>query len=212
MNGLVRISLGIFLLTTGCIEERKLHLSLPDSEPIKRTLGAFYISNVADKRRFEQNPRKLSTPSVKGYLRTYPKEKLPTIVGRYSSLSNDYWNVMLEEGMTTETSVRRLLETGLKRQGYSITDEFGGEHRMAVEIKQFWAWPVAIIKQEGLFHAIIECDLVIQSGNRSINITVKGHGVEEPRIGSESIWEIVYRAAIGDFMNNLNQELRRHQL
>ncbi|RBP51731.1 YajG family lipoprotein [Arenicella xantha] len=199
--------LAIFTLT-GCVTgTRNIDLDIPQYSNEKNVTGAIYISEIHDKRAFEQKPRAPSTPSVKGDLSATSQDKLSTLIGRqrngYGAAMGD---VALPEGQTVQDKVRELLTIGFESRGYNVVDDENAPNHVTVDIAKFWAW-----FSPGMWSVSFESDLQTQiefdSSSENVTVDVTGYGINKGQVASDANWKLAYERAYLNFLENLDKLL-----
>jgi uncharacterized lipoprotein YajG len=196
------------LLLTGCVTGRRT-IELPITQVGGSTgaKGAIFLSAVEDARVFENKPKEASTPSVDGDVNSLTKEQLATMIGRQrNGYGKALGDIGLNPGDTVVKRTRLLLEEGLRRRGYTVTDNATDPDTMSVKIEQFWAWftpGMWVIS----FDANVACKITITRGGTTKTITVRGYANNKGQVASNANWQLAYQKAFDDFLAKLDTEL-----
>lgn len=136
-------ALGAIFLS-GCAASRsEVEVAVPKPEATP-TKAAVKITEVADKRRFEVNPRSPLTPSVRDN-EIGNKQLIERAVGRKrGGFGNAWGDVVLPEGQTVSGLVTQVLEAALIEKGYAVIPNGAAGYDTALplsaEIIKFWSW------------------------------------------------------------------------
>ena len=128
----------------GCAASRS-ELDVPVAKPsVTPTKAAVKITEVADKRRFEIDPRSPSTPSVRDN-EIHNKDLTARAVGRKRGGWGNAWgDVVLPEGKTVSGLVADVLAAALAEKGYAVIPAgapgYDAALPLSAEILKFWSW------------------------------------------------------------------------
>lgn len=207
-----RVSLTVALivvlaLNAGCATGRRtIALDVPASPVAAASKGAIAITQVTDERHFENKPAQASTPSIDGDVNAVSRDKLKTMIGRQrGGFGAALGDVALTPPATVETESKALIAEGLKRRGYTVGANSGGDS-VDVAIKEFWAWFRPGFA-EIAFEADIRTVLSFTVAGQKRTLEVKGHGREEGQMASDEHWQRAYALAYEDFLKNLDASL-----
>lgn len=210
----ISIVLFFTLFLTGCVTgTRNLdNLAVPDFSAEKSASGDIYIAEILDNRVFEQKPRDPSTPSVRGNLNKTSKEKLATLIGRQrNGYGGAMGDVALPNGGTVQDKVRDLLVAGLESRGYTVVDDSNAPNRLNVSVEKFWAWFTPGFVSVS-FESNLQCEIEFETSSQTQKIAVQGYGLNKGQIASNANWELAYKRAFEDFLQNLDSTLDQNKL
>lgn len=200
----------ICLFASGCVVGRRT-VALPVNSlgSAGGAKGAIFVSNVDDARVFENQPKNASTPSIDGDVTKISQDQRAQMIGRQrNTYGKAMGDIALPEGDSVTKRARALLEEGLRRHGYAIASEATAANTATVKINEFWAWFTpgmwAIT-----FEANVACQITITVGGKSTTLTVRGYALNKGQVASDANWQLAYRKAFDDFLNNLEAELGR---
>lgn len=131
-------------LLGGCAATRS-ELDVPVEKPsVAPTKAAVKITEVADKRHFEVDPRSPMTPSMRGN-EIDNKALTARAVGRKrGGFGNAWGDVVLPEGQTVSGLIAEVLAAALAEKGYAVvakgSPEYDGALPLSAEILKFWSW------------------------------------------------------------------------
>lgn len=143
------ILLAVLTLTTiffesGCATNRGAlditvnSTSNPTSDRVVR------IVRVTDKRLFELDPRKPSTPSLKGGEINDKSITLRAIARKRNGFGMAIGDILLPENRSVEDVVREALTKAFREAGYAVIDGAAGPNNNAIpieaDIEQMWSW------------------------------------------------------------------------
>lgn len=195
-------------LTSGCVVGRRtVALPIPSQPAAASTKGEFRIDAVVDNRKFENKPSEASVPSIDGDIATLSSETKSSMIGRQR---NTYGKAMGDIALPAGDSVikrsRALLEEGLRRRGYTISDSPDAANSASVSIDEFWAW-----FSPGMwavsFEARVTCTLRIKKADGSADLVIRGYGMNKGQVASDSNWQLAYTRAFEDFLAKMGPEL-----
>lgn len=197
------------LSSTACVTgTRNLqNLEIPEYSSDKSAAGSVFIGPIADKRGFEQKPKDPSTPSVKGDLSGVNAETRATLIGRQrNGYGKAMGDVALPVGVTVQDKMHALLKTGLESRGYTVVDDANADTRVAVDINEFWAWfsPGFVSVS---FESKLQSDLSFESAGGKKAISVSGYGLNKGQVASDANWELAFKRAFQNFLENLDKLL-----
>jgi hypothetical protein len=118
-------------------------------------------------------------------------------------------DVAIANGVTVQDQVRELLNNGLSKRGYSVTDS--ADKQLIVDIDKFWAWMVPGFFSVG-FESEVETTLTLQQASQTKTVTVLGKGNNEGQVASDANWKLTYTRAYEAFLQKLDQALEELEL
>ena len=196
-------------LLSGCVVGRRTV-----DAPIPQTTGtsgkgAFYIGSIDDNRVFMDDPGTPSTPSVDGEVNETPKSVLETLIGRQrNSYGMALGDVALPNGETVVTRTRQLLEEGLRRRGFTISDAPDAPYSATVKIDQYWGWATPGFISVSI-ESKIKCTITVKTPQGSHTIVVNGYGIGEAMGANDQLWRTsygnAYTAFLDDFAKQMNE-------
>ncbi|MBX2848508.1 MAG: YajG family lipoprotein [Acidiferrobacterales bacterium] len=189
------------LSTTACVTgTREITLELPTADTQASKVGAIYIASLEDKRVFEQKPKKPEVPSVSGKLDSKSESELSSYVGRQrNGYGGAMGSVALAGGKTVQDEVRAVLSQSLESRGYEILSAPASDAKtIEVAIKKFWAWMVPGFVSVG-FES--EVELSLEANNKTAQAYGKGNN--EGQVASNANWELTYKRAYQELLDNL---------
>ncbi len=197
----------LFVLSGCVVGRRTISLNVPSYGASDLSKGDVYLGGIEDQRFFQNNPRAPSTPSIDGDVNAMSAAEKAKMVGRQrGGFGNAMGDVALEGDDTVMKQTRALLEEGLKRRGYRISQDPNAKYRIDTTIKEFWAWftPGAFTVK---FEARVNCDVKIDGNSRTEEIVVSGYGLNHGQIASDANWALAYERAFNDFLENFESAL-----
>lgn len=196
--------------SSGCVVGRRsIALEVPTAQSVPASKGTVAIASITDSRAFQNKPGDPSTPSIDGDVNKESKDFLKTMIGRQrGGWGNAMGDIQLANGDTVEIQMRRLLETGFARHGYTVADSGSAQTNVDVVIDKFWAWFTPGMWAVD-FEAQLHSDLTLNADGRSQKLTVTGYGKNVGQIASDLNWQQAYGLAYEDFLKNLDAELTR---
>jgi hypothetical protein len=131
-------------LLAGCAASRS-ELDVSVARPsVTPTKAAVKITEVADKRHFEADPRSPTTPSVRdGEIDN--KALIARAVGRKrGGFGNAWGDVVLPEGKTVSGLIADVLSAALAEKGYAVvakgSPQYDSALPLSAEVLKFWSW------------------------------------------------------------------------
>jgi hypothetical protein len=126
----------------GCVTGRR-SLSLPVSthEVPSATRGPVYIATVTDNRQFQNKPSDPSIPSIDGDVTQLSAAEKDRMIGRQrNTWGKAMGDIALQGNDSVTKRVRLLVEEGLHRKGYGVTNDPKAPIAAMVSVDEFWAW------------------------------------------------------------------------
>ena len=166
------------------------------------TKGHVYIAAITDDRQFENRPPEPSTPSIDGDVTKLSAEQKDQMIGRQrNGFGKAMGDIALPSGDSVTKRVRLLVEQGLARGGYRITTDPATSDKVAVSIRQFWAWstPGAFVLT---FEAKLSCAISVTNAAGTHMTVVNGYGINHGQIAKDGNWQEAYDPAFEEFMAN----------
>jgi hypothetical protein len=214
---MIRSATALLLLLTlsllsGCVIGRRTV-----DAPMPQTAGTggkgeFYLGSIEDNRVFLDDPGQPSTPSVDGDLDETPESVLVTLIGRQrNSYGMAMGDVALPEGETVMSRTRQLLEEGLRRRGYTLSDNPNAPDSASVEIDRYWAWVTPGFFTISL-ESQIECTLTIKTPGGIRTVLVKGYGLAEDLGANDYLWRTSYGNAYTAFLDDFDKQMTEQGL
>jgi hypothetical protein len=201
------------LVQTGCVVGRRtVDLPVPSQMSTQSGKGSLRVMDVTDSRTFENKPRDPSTPSIDGDVNSMTDAQKSIMIGRQR---NGYGHAMGDIALPANRSVqertRVLIENGLKKRGYVISDDPASANYAKVEIREFWAWftpGMWVIS----FEARLDCVVIITVDGKAHKLEVAGYAKNVGQVASDANWQKAYRLAFENFLTNLDDELQKEGL
>lgn len=200
------LALGVL---TGCVTGTRsispTVASVPDAGVDR---GAVHIASIQDARRFEDDPRDPSTPSVsEGNVADLSAHKAATLVGRQrNTWGRAMGDVELSGGATVMDEMRKLLTEGLESRGYTVVDDDAAPLVLAVDVEEFWAWFTPGMWSVS-FESRIAASLNAVRGAPDQPLRVKGHGINRGQVASDANWVLAWERGYQSFLEDLNRIL-----
>lgn len=209
MHKLLQVITIMFLvLLTGCVLGRRtVDLPIQSIPAVTEEKGEIFIGKIEDHRSFQNSPSDPSTPSIDGDVNSLTETQKGLMIGRQrGGFGNAAGDVALPAQDSVVTRTRRLLESGFKKRGYSITSDPNAVNSARAAINQFWGWftPgfVSIT-----FEARVFCAIILTKGDDSSTILVQGYGNNKGQVASDANWQLAYQRAFQDFLSKLDSQL-----
>lgn len=201
------VALGALALGSGCATSRDLmKLEIPqDSAPAASSGKSVFIRTVTDNRRFEENPRDPSTPSLGhgGAGAATEVERKRAIARKRNTYGKALGDILLEEGQTVETVVAGTLKSTFRDMGYAVLNSQNevqtGTLVLDVSVDRFWAW----MNQLGITLTFTADVTTTVSGGRQGVKTISGKGKKLAQTGMSSNWQEAYSRALANFRNEV---------
>ena len=192
----------ITILQTGCVVGRRtVVLPIPSLDAATAKKGVIYITSITDARTFQKKAAEPSMPSVKG------NSQKEIIIGRQR---NTYGMAMGDIALPVDDSVikrtRLLIEQGLQHRGYQISSDSNVPNTANISIDEFWAWFTPGFWSVS-FEARVSCTINFKKADSSVNVIVKGYGINHGQVASDANWQEAYDLAFRDFLSKLDTEL-----
>jgi hypothetical protein len=195
------------VLQTGCVTGRR-SLSLPVSthDVPSATRGQIYIASVTDNRQFENKPSDPSTPSIDGDVTKLSALEKDRMIGRQrNTFGKAMGDIGLKDNDSVTRRVRLLVEEGLHRKGYGVTDNPTAAVSAAVSVDEFWGWGTPGFWTL-TFEAKIQCTISVTNAAGVQNAIVKGYGINYGQVAKDVNWQEAFDPAFEDFMSNLGTQ------
>lgn len=201
--------LGLALLG-GCATNRSYmrldaaHASATVSHP---TGKAIVIDTVQDARKFEEDPRDPSVPSLKkgDNYKLDAEQRKRAIARKRNSWGRAIGDILLEDGQTVETLTRDLVADGFSRHGYQVLAPGAAVPpdavHVSVTIDEFWAWftpGMWTVDMEGKIHTEIH----LGSG---VQLDVRAYGKNSGASGKDDNWREAYDRTFKDFQAKFDE-------
>ena len=191
----------------GCVTGRR-SLSLPVSthDAPSATRGQVYIASVTDNRQFENKPSDPSIPSIDGDVTKLSAVEKDRMIGRQrNTWGKAMGDIGLQDNDSVTKRVRLLVEEGLRRKGYGVTDDPKAPTTAAVSVDEFWGWgtPGFWVLT---FEAKIRCTISVSNASGVQNEIVKGYGINHGQVAKDVNWQEAFDPAFEDFITNLGAQ------
>jgi hypothetical protein len=163
---------------------------------------------VVDGRTFQNKPGDPSTPSVDGDVTAMSADQRAMMIGRQrNTYGKALGDIALPTGDTVMRQAKSLLEAGLRRRGFEITQDAASARASAtVSIDEFWAWFTPGFWSID-FEARVYCTITIREMGRASKVVVRGYGMNHGQVASDANWQQAYDLAFKDFLTKLDAEL-----
>jgi hypothetical protein len=191
----------------GCVTGRR-SLSLPVSthEVPSSTRGQVYIATVTDNRQFENKPSDPSIPSIDGDVTKLSVAEKDRMVGRQrNTWGKAMGDIGLKENDSVTKRVRLLVEEGLHRKGYIVTNDPKAPFAAAVSVDEFWGWATPGFWAL-TFEAKIQCTISVTNTSGVQNVIVKGYGINHGQVAKDVNWQEAFDPAFEDFITNIGTQ------
>ena len=96
--------------------------------------------------------------------------------------------------------VRLLVAEGLRRKGYSATDDPKAPVAAAVSVDEFWGWGTPGFFALA-FEAKIQCTISVTSAAGVQKAIIKGYGINHGQFAKDANWQEAFDPAFEDFMS-----------
>ncbi len=195
------------VLQAGCVTGRRA-LSLPVSahDVPSPTRGQVYIAAVTDNRHFENKPSDPSTPSIDGDVTKLSAAEKDRMIGRQrNTFGKAMGDIGLMENDSVTKRVRLLVEEGLHRKGYGVTDDPKASVAATVSIDDFWGWGTPGFWAL-TFEAKIQCTISVTNATGVQKAIVKGYGINHGQVAKDVNWQEAFDPAFEDFITNLGTQ------
>jgi len=208
--------LGLALLG-GCATNRSYmrldaaHGSATVSHP---TGKAVVFDAVQDARKFEEDPRDPSVPSLKkgDDYKLDAEQRKRAIARKRNGFGKAIGDILLEDGQSVETLTRDLVADGFSRHGYQVVAPGAAPPpdalHVTVTIDEFWAWftpGMWTVDMEGKVHTEIR----LGSG---VQLDVRAYGKNSGASGKEDNWREAYERTFKDFQAKFDEAFGRSGL
>ena len=208
--------LPILLLLGACATNRSyVTLDVPGAtvasaaEPAKVAV----ISDIVDKREFQESPRDPSIPSLKKgeEYKLDAQGKLRAVARKRNGYGKAIGDIQLQPPQSVATITRQLVATGLQERGFRVLgpNDAAPENavRVSVDINKFWAW-----MNPGFWTMRMDAQLETTlnvSGALQANINVAASGNKYAQTGMEDNWKQAYERTFQDYLETLKAELEK---
>ena len=214
MRSIKYIVIILSFVLTGCVTgTRSLeNLQVPEYNNDKTATGEIYIGQISDMRKFQPKPNNPSTPSVKDDLSKLSKEDLSTLIGRQrNAYGRAMGDVALPEGVKVQDKVRDLIKEGLESRGYTVVENKNAEKHISVNIDKFWAWFSPGFASVS-FESNLQCKINMEHSSETQTFDVKGYGINKGQVASNANWELAFKRAFQNFLENFDAALDEKNL
>jgi hypothetical protein len=191
----------------GCVTGRR-SLSLPVSthDAPSATRGQVYIAAVTDNRHFENKPSDPSIPSIDGDVTKLSAAEKDRMIGRQrNTWGKAMGDIGLQDNDSVTKRVRLLVEEGLLRKGYGVTDDPKAPTTAAVSVDEFWGWGTPGFWAL-TFEAKIQCTISVTNASGVQNEIVKGYGINHGQVAKDVNWQEAFDPAFEDFITNFGAQ------
>jgi hypothetical protein len=191
----------------GCVTGRR-SLSLPVSthDAPSATRGQVYIAAVTDNRHFENKPSDPSIPSIDGDVTKLSAAEKDRMIGRQrNTWGKAMGDIGLKDNDSVTKRVRLLVEEGLRRKGYVVTDDPKAPVAAAVSVDEFWGWGTPGFWAL-TFEAKIQCTISVTNASGVQNEIVKGYGINHGQVAKDVNWQEAFDPAFEDFITNFGAQ------
>jgi hypothetical protein len=205
---LLLLSLAAVLTQTGCVTGRRtFSVPIPTDAHTTATKGPIYISSVTDDRVFQNKPRDPSTPSIDGDVTSMSAEQKNHMIGRQrNTWGHAMGDIALADGDTVTNRAKALVEEGLRRKGYEISEDPAAPASLAISVEEFWAWmsPGAFALS---FEAKVTTKLTLKNEHGTAKTTVRGHGLNHGQFVKDGNWLEALEPAFKEYLANFSTAL-----
>jgi uncharacterized lipoprotein YajG len=200
-------------LQTGCVTgQRVLSVPVPTTTAAAVTKGSVYISTVTDNRHFENKPSDPSTPSIDGDVNSLTPGKKDQMIGRQrNTFGKAMGDIALAGNDTVTGRVKSLVEEGLRRKGYEISNDPNAPTSLAVSVDEFWAWMTPGFFAL-TFEANVSTSLTLKDSRGIARITIKAHGLNHGQVAKNGNFIEAFEPAIDQYLTEFGTELDRAAL
>jgi hypothetical protein len=191
----------------GCVTGRR-SLSLPVSTRNVQSAirGPVYIATITDDRQFQNKPSDPSIPSIDGDVTKLSAAEKDRMIGRQrNTFGKAMGDIGLKDDDAVTKRVRLLVEEGLRRKGYGISDDPKDPVSAAVSVEEFWGWGTPGFWTL-TFEAKIQCTISVNNGASVQKAIVKGYGINHGQVAKDINWQEAFDPAFEDFMTNLGTQ------
>ena len=101
--------------------------------------------------------------------------------------------------------VRLLVEEGLRRKRYGISNDPKAPAAAAVSVDEFWGWGTPGFWAL-TFEAKIQCTISVTNTSGVQNAIVKGYGMNHGQFAKDVNWQEAFDPAFEDFITNLGAQ------
>lgn len=200
----VAVAAAILVVQTGCVTgRRELTLAAPtDGLSNSATAGRVFLAAITDDRQFQNKPDDPSTPSINGDVTKLSAEDKDRMVGRQrNGFGHAMGDVSLAGNDSVTKEVRTLVEQGLQRKGYRLTQNSDAPNVMKVSTTEFWSWMTPGFFALS-FEAKIQCAITVTNGAGSHTLIVKGYGLNHGQFAKDANIVQAFDPAFADFLVN----------
>ena len=205
---LVLLSLAAVFTQTGCVTGRRtFSVPIPTAPVGAVTKGSIFISSITDDRIFQNKPSDPSIPSIDGDVSSLSAAEKDRMIGRQRNTWGKAWgDIALADNDTVTKRVRALVEEGLRRKGFEISNDPAAPTSIAVSIDELWAWMTPGFFALS-FEAKVSTSLTLKGAHGSAKMVVKGHGLNHGQVVKDGNWQEAFAPAFEQFLANLSSEL-----
>jgi hypothetical protein len=205
---LIFLAAATLLFQSGCVVGRRtLSLSVPTASVPAPTKGKAHVVSVTDTREFQNKPSSPSTPSIDGDVYGMSAAQKDRMIGRQrNGFGHAMGDISLEENDSVTKRVRLLVEEGLRRSGYQVTDDAEGAMPVTVAVEKFWVWGTP-----GMwtltFEARILAKITLTTPSGRSTFLVLGEGTNHGQSARDANWMQAYEPAFDDFLASFKREM-----
>lgn len=199
----------VLVLQTGCVTGRRtFEVPVPVSNAKPDAVrGEVYLAAVTDDRVFENKPSDPSTPSIDGDVQSLSAAEKDHMIGRQrNGFGRAMGDIALANGETVTHRVRLLVEEGLRRRGYVISQDPNAPTSASVSIDQFWAW-MAPGMFALTFEAKVGTQVVLKDRTGVTKVYAYGHGLNHGQVVKDGNWQEAFAPAFDQYLASLVHEL-----
>jgi hypothetical protein len=209
-RSLILLSVATLLVQSGCVTGRRaFEVPVPTGPASAVTKGRIFISSVTDNRVFQNKPSDPSVPSIDGDVTTMSAGQKDRMIGRQrGGFGKAFGDIALADNDTVTKKVRALVEEGLRRQGYGISNDPASPATMAVSVDEFWAWMTPGFFAL-TFEAKISATINFNDARGTTKVLVKCHGLNHGQVAKDGNWQEAYEPAFEEFVANLGTEINK---
>lgn len=208
---LLLFSFAATIFQTGCVTGRRTFaVTVPTGPVATVSKGRIYISAVTDNRVFQNKPSDPSIPSIDGDVTTLTAVQKDRMIGRQrSGFGKAMGDIALADEDTVTKRVRVLVEEGLRRKGYEISNDPAEPTSLDISVDDFWAWMTPGFFALS-FEVKISTSLNVSGPHGKFTMKVKSHGLNHGQFVKDGNWQEAFEPAFNDYLTNLGLELDRY--
>lgn len=114
-------------------------------------------------------------------------------------------DIALADNETVTKRVRGLVEEGLRRKGYEVSNDPAVPTSIAISVEEFWAWMTPGFFALS-FEVKVATSLMLKGAHGSAKMVVKSHGLNHGQVAKDGNWQEAFEPAFEQFLWQLRSD------